>query len=151
MSKIIKSISNLEIINQINWYEEQKDHLNDLSIQARWNLKKNIKKIEERAKSFYDFRDSLVNELNNKYFQNDEKSQEIQLDEQNTTRQIKEEYQGQYNNDVQTINIKIDDILNETEQIEFDSIDLDKEIENMKPDAQLSDKCMEMLSFYFDE
>ena len=151
MSKIIKSISNLEIINQINWYEEQKDHLNDLSIQARWNLKKNIKKIEERAKSFYDFRDSLVNELNNKYFQNDEKSQEIQLDEQNTTRQIKEEYQGQYNNDVQTINIKIDDILNETEQIEFDSIDLDKEIENMKPDAQLSDKSMEMLSFYFDE
>ena len=151
MSKIIKSISNLEIINQINWYEEQKDHLNDLSIQARWNLKKNIKKIEERAKSFYDFRDSLVNELNNKYFQNDEKSQEIQLDEQNTTRQIKEEYQGQYNNDVQTINIKIDDILNETEQIEFDSIDLDKEIENMKPDAQLSDKSMVMLSFYFDE
>ena len=153
MNKVIKKISMLEILNQVIWYNGQKENLNFLSIQSRWNLKKNIIEFKKFSDAFYDFKDNLQDTLKTEYI-TDEKSIETEINQNgqiNTVRKIKEEYMDQYQSKVAQINMKINQLLKEEEQISIYLIDVDSEIQNADRNTKISDQTMERLMLYMQE
>lgn len=153
MNKVIKNILVFDIISQTKWYEREKNNLNSLSVKTRWNLKKNIKEIQKISSSFYEFKDSLQNQLKEKY-SSDERSIEEQIDQngqKTLVRKIKDEYLKEYQKQVNEMNAKLDQLLKEREEILIYPINMDEEIENMAADANLSDESMQMLMFYMND
>lgn len=147
--KINKKLSVLDIVNQVELYNKNKDNLSCLSVKARWNLKKNIKQLEKFSSTFYELKSSLQEELRNKYT-TDEKSIQV-VENQETIRKIKEECLDQYQNDIKDTNKKLDELLETEEEVSIYSINMDEEVEQMDPHANLSDEAMEMLMFYLED
>lgn len=73
IEKITKTIPMIAAVNEVAWYEQERASLTSLSIKARWNLKKNIAKLDELASQFREFKQNLEDELRAKYT-TDEKS-----------------------------------------------------------------------------
>jgi hypothetical protein len=151
--KIYKTIPVIAAVNEVAWYGQEKDKLNDLSVKARWNLKKNIKELGKIADQYNEFRGELDTQLREKY-SNDEMSVETEIDQPDGTKQpgrrVKDEYLEQYQKDIAEMNEKINELLRDTEEVELYIIDMDAEVEKMKDDAELSDAAMDMLSLFED-
>lgn len=151
--KIFKTIPVIAAVNEVAWYGQEKDKLNDLSVKTRWNLKKNIKELDKIAAQYHEFRNELDTQLREKY-SNDEMSIEAEVEQPDGTKQpgrrVKDEYLKQYQKDITEMNDKINDLLQDTEEVELYVIDMDAEVEKMKDDAELSDAAMDMLSLFED-
>lgn len=152
--KITKTIPMIAAINETAWYMQEKETLGALSVKARWNLKKNIKELDVLASQFQEFKNGLEEELRAKYI-TDEKSTETEVDDgagnKVPGRKVKDEFIKDYQNDVNEMNIKINELLYEEEEVNLYTIDMDAEIERMSDDAELSDAAMDMLSLFEPE
>lgn len=119
-NKITKTIPMIAAVNEVAWYEKEKDSISVLSVKARWNLKKNIKKLDELASQFREFKENLEADLRTQYT-TEEKSVEAEIDDGNGNkvpgRRVKEEYFEEYQNAVNEMNIKMVELLNEEEEI----------------------------------
>ena len=149
--KITHTIPMIAAVNEVAWYEQEKDSLSVLSVKARWNLKKNMKALGELAQQFNEFRDNIQGELRERYT-TDEMSDEAEVDDGNGNkvpgRKVKDEYLEEYNRDVNEMNAKLVDLLNEMEDVDLYYIDMDAEVENLPDGAELSDAAMDMLSLF---
>lgn len=152
--KITKTIPMIAAINETAWYAQEKEALGALSVKVRWNLKKNMKELDVLASQFQEFKNGLEEELRTKYT-TDEMSVETEVDDGNGNkvpgRKIKDEYMEAYQNDVNEMNAKINELLYEEEEISLYAIDMDAEVERMSDDAELSDAAMDMLSLFESE
>lgn len=152
--KITKTIPMIAAINETAWYMQEKETLGALSVKARWNLKKNIKELDVLASQFQEFKNGLEEELRAKYT-TDEKSIEAEVDDgvgnKVPGRKVKDEFIKDYQNDVNEMNTKINELLYEEEEVNLYTINMDAEIERMSDDAELSDAAMDMLSLFEPE
>lgn len=147
--KITKTIPMIAAVNEVAWYVQEKDTLSALSVKARWNLKKNMKELDNIASQFHEFKTNLEEELRAKYT-TDEMSNETVLEDGNIGRKVKDEYLEDYQKDIEEMNAKVSELLYEDEEVNLYVIDMDDEVERMADDADLSDAAMDMLSLFED-
>ena len=146
----------LECININAWYNTIRSNkkLNGLSVPTLWALKKNMSKINDVVTNFNEFKESLESELKESYF-NDEKSETTTItNDDGTTSQIqkvKDEYINEYQEEVNRLNGKLNDLAMTKETFDFSPIDMDKEIERIGESCSLDMDDLDMLSAFEDD
>ena len=145
----------LECININAWYNTIRSNkkLNGLSVPTLWALKKNMSKINDVVTNFNEFKESLESELKENYF-NDEKSETTTItNDDGTTSQVqkvKDEYINEYQEEVNRLNGKLNDLAMTKETFDFSPIDMDKEIERIGESCSLDMDDLDMLSAFED-
>ena len=149
-----KELLVMECININGWYNQvraDKNKLNGLSVPTLWALRKNMKKIAETVDSFNELKASLENELQEEFF-NDEKSEETIVKgtngEDTPARKVKDEYFTAYQNKINELNGKLNELATTKESYEFTPIDMEKEIERLNTDCNLDMDDLDMLSVF---
>lgn len=149
-----KELLVMECININGWYNQiraDKNKLNGLSVSTLWTLRKNMKKIAETVDSFNELKSSLENELQEEFF-NDEKSEETMVKNENgedtPARKVKDEYFTEYQNKINELNGKLNELAITKESYEFTPIDMEKEIERINVDCNLDMDDLDMLSIF---
>ena len=146
----------LECININAWYNTIRNNkkLNGLSVPTLWALKKNMSKINDVVTNFNEFKESLESELKENYF-NDEKSETTTItNDDGTTSQVqkvKDEYINEYQEEVNRLNGKLNDLAMTKETFDFSPIDMDKEIERIGESCSLDMDDLDMLSAFEDD
>ena len=146
----------LECINISAWYNNVRNDkkLNGLTVPTLWALKKNMSKINDVVTNFNEFKESLESELKENYF-NDEKSETTTItNDDGTTSQIqkvKDEYINEYQEEVNRLNGKLNDLAMTKETFDFSPIDMDKEIERIGESCSLDMDDLDMLSAFEDD
>ena len=151
-----KNFNTIEVINIVSFInnvmtDEQK---NALPTKVKWYLKKNMDKLVPITKNFEEFRDGEVVTLQKDWF-TDEKSEEYtevkkgENDEDINVpmRKIKAEYMDEYNNAVNELNAKLQEILMDNNVVEIATFDMDSFVENMPDDSPVDFDCLNILSF----
>ena len=164
MSKTIKrSLYLAEINNILAWYNEFKDtKQDDLPIRIQWNLLSAIKEIQPAAARFEEFRNQLVNKLQEEFF-DEEHSEETTIPKTDANgnqmlgedgevltengRRVKSEYLEQYQDRVQELNTELNNLLVEKTTYTFKGIDLDEFIDTLDNESKLGLTDLDMLSF----
>ena len=151
---MIKELLVMECININGWYNKvraDKNKLNGLSVSTLWALRKNMKKIAETVDSFNEFKISLENELQEQFF-NEEKSEETIVKNENgedvSARKVKDEYFDAYQNKINELNGKLNELAVTKESYIFTPIDMDKEMERLDIDCNLNMDDLDMLSIF---
>ena len=149
-----KELLVMECININGWYNQiraDKNKLNGLSVSTLWALRKNMKKIAETVDSFNELKASLENELQEEFF-NDEKSEATIVKgtngEDTPARKVKDEYFTAYQNKINELNGKLNELATTKESYEFTPIDMEKEIERLNTDCNLDMDDLDMLSVF---
>ena len=149
-----KELLVMECININGWYNQvrtDKNKLNGLSVPTLWALRKNMKKIAETVDSFNELKASLENELQEEFF-NDEKSEATIVKgtngEDTPARKVKDEYFTAYQNKINELNGKLNELATTKESYEFTPIDMEKEIERLNTDCNLDMDDLDMLSVF---
>lgn len=149
-----KELLVMECININGWYNQiraDKNKLNGLSVSTLWALRKNMKKIAETVDSFNELKSSLENELQEEFF-NDEKSEETMVKNENgedtPARKVKDEYFTEYQNKINELNGKLNELAITKESYEFTPINMEKEIERINVDCNLDMDDLDMLSIF---
>ena len=146
----------LECININAWYNTIRSNkkLNGLSVPTLWALKKNMSKINDVVTNFNEFKENLESELKENYF-NDEKSETTTItNDDGTTSQVqkvKDEYINEYQEEVNRLNGKLNDLAMTKETFDFSPIDMDKEIERIGESCSLDMDDLDMLSAFEDD
>ena len=149
-----KELLVMECININAWYNQiraDKNKLNGLSVSTLWALRKNMKKIAETVDSFNELKSSLENELQEEFF-NDEKSEETIVKNENgedtPARKVKDEYFTEYQNKINELNGKLNELAITKESYEFTPINMEKEVERINVDCNLDMDDLDMLSIF---
>lgn len=154
MKKITKTIPMMGALNEVAWYEKEKNSISGLSATARLALKRNMNQLSEIANNFYQIRDELQTELRNKY-STDEKSTETEVENADGSkvpgRHVKDEYLNEYQSEVAELQNKLNEVLTDTEEVELFVIDLDSQLERIdQKDLEISDAAIDMLTMFED-
>lgn len=150
-----KSFLNVEVINvmaAMRTLLEDEKKVKELPIKLRWALKKNMSALSNTVDDFEAFRQELVEELQNEYFSNDEKSYPAMVEvpgqeEPQEGRKVKEEYLEEYEKRVEELNTRLQELLREENEYEIRTVDLDAFVENLADDTSLTFDDVDMLSF----
>ena len=154
--KITKSIQVIAALNEVAWYEKEKGNLEgQLSSRARWDIKRNMKELGSIAKDFYEFRDAEDQKIRDKYL-TDEKSEETKVTDENGNevdgRKVKDEYLEDLRKDQAEAQAKLNEILNDTEEVALYMINIEAELDRADEKGfDISDATMDMLSLFVDE
>lgn len=154
MKKITKTIPMMGALNEVAWYEKEKNSISGLSATARLALKRNMNQLSEIANNFYQIRDELQSELRSKY-STDEKSTETEVENADGSkvpgRHVKDEYLKEYQSEVAELQNKLNEMLADTEEVELFVIDLDSQLERIdQKDLEISDAAIDMLTMFED-
>ena len=160
-----KELYLIEAQNICSFYNQEKDnHLKGLPIKIQWNILSAVKQLQPKVQEFEEFRNKLTNDLQNEYFGDDsEKWEETQIpqtdgngenviDENGAVvmqdaKRIKEEFLGDYQKKVDELNGELQNLLVEKTEYEFKGFDLDKMIENLPDDTEITIDDINMISF----
>ena len=149
-----KELLVMECININGWYNKvraDKNKLNGLSVSTLWALRKNMKKIAETVDSFNELKASLENELQEEFF-NNEKSEEVTVKGENgedtPARKVKDEYFTAYQNKINELNGKLNELAITKENFEFTPINMENEIERLNTDCNLNMDDLDILSVF---
>ena len=155
MSKTItKTIQKIVALNEIAWYDKEKDSYTGLSNMARFNLKRNMKTLREIADSFYEFRNEEDTKIREK-FTTDEVSEEKMIKDENGNdvpgRVVKDEYLDDLKKAQEEAQAKLNEILMDTEEVDLYVINLEDEIERAdEKGIEIPDSVMDMISLFDD-
>ena len=147
-----KEFYNIEVINllpAINKVLGDKEKTKDMPIKFRWALKKNLQAFSSTVNSFNEFKQELVDELQNEYF-NDEKSHEETMETEEGTqefRKINDEYMEEYRTKVDELNDKLRELLGEKNEYEIHTYDIDDLVANLPNDTALEFDDIELFGF----
>ena len=147
----------VECVNISAWYKkvrEDSNKFNGFSVQTLWALKKNMKKIDEIANNFEEFKSGLEDKLKEDYF-NEEKSEPNKFVDQNGQevegRKIKEDFIEEYQTEVNKLNTQINEVLYSKETLNLNEINIDNEIENMGNNTNITIDDLDILSAFENE
>lgn len=148
-----KELTVFDCLNINEWYNiaRKEKRLNSLSVGTLWAIRKNIKKIEDVAKNFSEFRDNLEQELRDAFY-NDEKSEDAVIEDENgenvSVRRVKKEYLEEYQNKLAETNNKLDNLAMTKEKFDFAIINMDEEIERIGSECSLNIDDLDILSIF---
>lgn len=162
MSKTMnKTLQTVEVLNIVAFLEDiaRTGKIDELSIKARWAIKKSSKELIEIDTKFKEFKEELESGLKNDYFMNDAKSEStkiIQKDENGQDvevdgRKVKSEYMDEYNQALEDINNKLREVLFDDNDVTINVFDIDSEIDRLGDDTKFTFEDLEMLSIFDKE
>ena len=148
---MIKELTTLEILNICAWYKKCREDANKplgvLPLTVQWKIKNNIKKIQDIADNFTQFRDDADNEIREEYI-SDEKSEESTDENGMAIRKIKDEYLEAYQAKITELNAKLTEIVESKNSIDFDCIDINAIVDQINDtDKKFTIDDLEMLMF----
>ena len=144
-----KEFYNIEVVNvtaALNNILGNAEKVKDLPIKFRWALKKNLTALSPTVKNFEEFRQELIEELQKEYF-NDEKSHTEKDENDNEIRRVNDEFMDEYNDKVQELNTKLQELLEEKNEYEISTVDMDSFVEGLPEDTALEFDDIEIFSF----
>lgn len=146
-----KEIKNLIAINEIMWYNkpDTKEKLEELPLKIQWTLYKNMKILEPIFQDFNNFRGSLAEQRNKKWFaEESDKCEQIEENGEELLR-IKEEYVEDFKKYDDELNTQIKNIVMETTEVDLFKIDeIENFINDLSEDTKLTIEDLEMLEFF---
>lgn len=147
-----KEFTVMECLGIQEWYEDAKitNKLNGLSVSTLWILRKNMKKIDETAEAFKEFKVNLENTLKQDYF-GDDKSEETTIEEDGRemlVRKVKDQFLSEYQAAVHNVNENLATLAATKEEFNFIPIDMEKEVEKIGATCDLSLKDLDILSIF---
>ena len=123
-----KVFTTLEVLNICAWYkqarENEKKPLNSLPLKVQWTLKKNITAMNTIAENFTNLQKEAEDDLRNRYM-GDDKSYADKDEQGQDIRKIREEYMSSFQKEVNDMNMKLNDILMETVELELSPINVE--------------------------
>lgn len=154
MTKEFLNVEVVSIVQAINELLTNTDKVKELPIKMRWAIKKNILAFSPTVKTFEDLRRELVEELQKEFF-NDEKSHPVETElengEKEEARQVNDEYLVEYEEKVRELNGKLEELLNEKNEYEIYTIDMDEFVNGISTDTKLEFNDIDLLSFMGEE
>lgn len=148
-----KEFFNIEVVTAyqaINKVLEDNNKTKDMPIKFRWALKKNLAVFSPTVKTFEEFKQELITELQNEYF-NEEKSHAEVLEKENGEkeefRKVNDEYMDEYKERVDELNEKLQELLSEKNEYEISIVDMDEFVEGLPKDTSLTFSDIELFSF----
>jgi len=144
-----KEFYNIEVVNvvaAINQILGDSEKAKDLPIKFRWALKKNIAALTPTVKNFEEFRQELIDELQKEYF-NEEKSHIEKDEDDNEIRKVNDEFMEEYNNKVNELNEKLQELLAEKNEYEISTVDMDEFVNGLPDNTALEFNDIEIFSF----
>ena len=161
MTKMFKTIEILNIVEYITNIMKEEQH-KALPTKVRWALKKNIDKLSPITKSYADFRQKLVRELQEEWF-TDERSEEyienkVDADgkpvigengaqETETMKRIKKQYMEDYEKAVSELNRHLTDVVMEENKVDVATFDMDAFVDSLPDDSPIDFDCLNILCF----
>ena len=153
MKNFSRDLLVVECLNIQAWYEKarQEKKLDGLSVQTLWALRKNMKKIQEIVNNFNEFKAGLESDLQQKFF-TDQKSEETTIQDENggstNVRKVKDEYINEYQEEINQINSKLNELAMTKETFSFSAIDMEEEIEKLDDSCHLDMDDLDILSAF---
>ena len=148
-----KELLNVEVINlvqSINRLITNTEKVKELPIKIRWAIKKNINTFSPTVKVFEDLRRELIDELQKDFF-NEEKSHVItakdNVGNDEEVRQVNDECMDEYNERVNELNSKLQELLSENNEYEIYTVNMDEFVEGLPDDTKLEYDDIDILSF----
>lgn len=149
-----KELLVMECININGWYNQvrqDKNKLNGLSVKTLWALRKNMKKIAEVTDYFNEFKENLEKEVKDDFF-NEEKSEETTVKDsdgnETPAQKVKDEYLTEYQEKVNEVNKKLNELVLTKEEFDFTPIDIESEVERLDTDCNLNMDDLDILSVF---
>ena len=149
-----KELLVMECININGWYNQvrqDKNKLNGLSVKTLWALRKNMKKIAEVTDYFNEFKENLEKEVKDDFF-NEEKSEETTVKDsdgnETPAQKVKDEYLAEYQEKVNEVNKKLNELVLTKEEFDFTPIDIESEVERLDTDCNLNMDDLDILSVF---
>ena len=164
MKNIKKEFTTLEIVNIVayinNYFTEEMS--NELPLKFRWYLKKNLDAIIPIAKRFDELRDGEVKKIQEKWF-TDDNTEIISEPERDANgnvvkdtdgneimqelKHLKKEFQADYQKEFDELNLKLRDILLETNEVDVATVDFDDFVDGLSDDTAINFDALNILSF----
>jgi len=144
-----KEFYNIEVVNVVAAINEilgNAEKVKDIPIKVRWALKKNMSVLSPTVQNFEEFRQELIKELQEEYF-NEDKSHVETDDEGREIRKVNDEFMDEYNDKVQELNNKLQELLGEKSEYDIHTIDMDSFVEGLPNDTALEFNDIEIFSF----
>lgn len=148
-----KTYTNLEVLNIIAWFNQlPKEKADAIPIKIKYALKKVINKIEPDAKQFEEFREQETMRIKDKYFTDEQCNRVAQtivdkdgnpvVDENGVEQTeevlvIKDEFKDALQDEIDTLNEKITEILQEKNDYEYNGADVASMVDNLPDDTPL--------------
>lgn len=156
-----KTLRTIEVLNIVAFLNDAitTKKIDELSIKARWAIKKSLKELVEIDTKFKELKEELESNLRDTYFMNDEKSEPtkiVQKDEngQNVEvdgRKVKAEFMAEYNQALEDMQTKLHEVLFDENDVVINVFDVDSEIDKLSDDSQFTFEDLEMLSVFDKE
>lgn len=151
---MLKKLTTLEILNICAWYKKCREDANKplsvLPLTVQWKIKNNVKKIQDIADNFSQFRDEADNEIREEYI-SDEKSEESTDENGLPIRKIKDEYLEGYQAKITELNAKLTEIVESENEIDFDCVDINAIVEQINdPEQKFTIDDLEILMTFMD-
>lgn len=149
-----KNIMMIQAVNFVSYYnnEETKKRLSSLPLKLQWTIRKNVKEISKLSKEFEDFRAELIQKRNEEWFVEgngkcEKFTEKTPNGEEREMLRITNEYIDEYKIYENGINAQLEDILKETNEINYTPIDLDDFVEQAEgTDITMDD--IDMISMF---
>lgn len=147
---MIKTFTTIDIVTICAWYKECREKedkpLNDLPLKTQWTLKKNVAAIQPIAENFIAFRDENEKNVQIKYM-DDEHSYEDVDENGQSVRKVRDNYQKQFEDDLNEINTKLSEIAVEQNDIEIEFLNIENLINELPEHTALTIDDLEILNF----
>lgn len=150
MTKELLNVEVVDLVQLINKLLSNAEKVKELPIKIRWAIKKNMNVFSPTVKAFEDLRRELIDELQKEFF-NEEKSHIVNTEDDEEVRQVNDEYMDEYNNKVNELNSKLQELLGEKNEYEIYTVDMDEFVESLPNDTKLEYDDIDLLSFMGEE
>ena len=153
-TKTIK-LMNIETLNIAAWYKDfsEKKKNKELPVRVQFDLQRNVTKLTEAAQNLEKFRNELLQDIQDEYFKNDEKSYDADIEKTEGNkvtekgRKVKEEFIAEYQGKLSDADEKYREIAIDTDEYLIKVFDLDAFVDGLADDTKLELDDLNMLSF----
>ena len=161
---INRTLMLVEAQNIVNWFNDfNGEKINELPIKVQWNILSGVKELQPVVTKFEDFRNGLIQNLQNEYFGSDEKSEVFEQERKNENgdiiygedgnpimeelRKVKDEFVDEYQNRINELNNEIGKLLIDKTTYKFKEINIDDVVDRLSDDTKINLDDINMMSF----
>ena len=139
-------------LNEITWYakDDVRERLGKLPLSYQYTIRKNMKPLSKMCEDFNSFKSEQEQILREQWFDDEHSEETTTKDDQGNeipARKIKEEYFAEYEQEVKTLNTQLEKLLAETDEVQFNAINLDDLVE-AAGDNSINMDDLDMISLF---
>ena len=139
-------------LNEITWYakDDVRERLGKLPLSYQYTIRKNMKPLSKMCEDFNSFKSEQEQILRDQWFDDEHSENTTTKDDQGNeipARKIKEKYFAEYEKEVKNLNTQLEKLLAETDEVQFNAINLDDLVE-AAGDNSINMDDLDMISLF---